>query len=151
MAIITNWAGREAQGELEFNSNTSKYDYRIVYIQSSKLDVTGKWVLYVKGKTDNGEGSVYIMADFNPTSNCQLALIGSAFRLFEFKTESMMEIIKDFARLMNKNIIMVDVNRSVANQFVTAFGDHIMLNSQYQSTNGSNMNVILINVQHLLK
>lgn len=151
MAIITHSSGRVGQGELEFNSTTSKYDYRIVYIQSSKLDVTGKWVLYVKGKTDNGEGSVYIMADFNPTSNCQLALIGSAYRLFEFKSESMMEILKDFAILMNKNIIMVDVNRNVANQFVSLFTNYIMLNSEYVSTNGSNMNVILINVQHLLK
>jgi len=151
MAIITTSSGREAQGELEFNSTTSKFDYRIVYIQSSKLNVTGKWVLYIKSKSDSTEGNSYIMADFNPTSNCQLALIGSAFRLFEFKAESMMQVFKDFTILMNKNIIMVDVNRSVVNQFVTAFGDHIMLNSEYVSTNDSKMNVILINVEHLLK
>jgi len=151
MAIITTALGKEGKGELEFNSNTSKYDYRIVYIQSSKINVTGKWGLYIKGKTESGDGSLYIMADFNPTSNCQLALIGSAFRLFEFKLESILEVIKDFAILMNKNIIMVDVNKNIANQFVTTFRDHIMLNSPYNSTNGSNMNIILINVQHLLK
>lgn len=144
-------AGNTAVGELKFNSSDQVYDYKIIHIPSSNLQITGKWVLYIKGKTSSNYESIYVTGDYNPTANCQLALLSSAYRLLEINLESMKQIMQEFAKLMNKNIILIDVNHIYSIRFVEIFGSQIILNSPYNSTNGSNMNIMLINVQNLLK
>ena len=145
--------GNTAEGQLEFKSSDRKYDYKIIHIPSPNLQVTGKWVLFLKEKTETSyiANSPYIIADYNPTSNCQLSLIGLACRLIELKNDCMMEVLGDFANLMRKCMILVDVNSSVATQFLDIFKDKVRLNSPYNSTNGSHMNILLIDVREFIK
>ncbi len=91
----------------------------------------------------------YIYA--GPTSNCQLALIGSASALISrLKGKDLILAIKNSVSAVGKRTVLMDIKTQYAKTLeATLPADSFLLNERYKSTNGSDMSIVLINTLKL--
>lgn len=81
----------------------------------------------------------------NPTGNCQLFCVSWIMYLLRDFTNPK-ELLKEMARKFSKKLMLVDVNGNDREKLIALYGDKIILDSSYKSTNGSSMNIMIINV-----
>lgn len=104
---------------------------------------------------------IYAGSVINPTDNCQLFSVASANNIIEILDTSNVTLKKEEQAILfifmiesislHKNLALLDVNKWIADYLfsivkalkITPF----TLCSQYESTNGSDMSIIIINVQ----
>jgi len=94
-------------------------------------------------------GNVRIYISGGPTLNCQMAVAG-AFGNFLKSADNMVEQLKIIKEHVRKNILLVDIKDSYMEYFNKKIPKElIIMISPYKSTNGSNMNICLINMKNL--
>lgn len=100
-----------------------------------------------KVKIFSSAGTAILNTTDGPTNNCQLSIIASFVNLFFIKDDKeIYEIIKTLHKnLPLRKIILVDVNRNISTRVKSIFTNQIISDTPYTSTNGSMMNIILIN------
>ncbi len=99
------------------------------------LDKTEQWI---------SRGAIYIY--LAPTGNCQLWSIAYVNEiLLNYKNAE--ELLAIIIKKVNKNLLFIDINRNHIEIVKKIFGNKIIADTPYVSTNGSNMNSILINVK----
>lgn len=87
--------------------------------------------------------------NYGPTVNCQMMSVGAfgAFLQRETKVLDQLKAIKDN---FNKNILLTDIKEEYMKYFYEKIPkEMIIMISPYTSTNGSKMNICLINVKNL--
>jgi hypothetical protein len=92
--------------------------------------------------------------DFNTvgTGNCQLTVVESFASTFLFITEE-----KELIQILKCNplpLILIDIRMRIYHRLVAlspSILDHVVLNSIYTSTNGSIMNLLIINTHNYVK
>ena len=81
-----------------------------------------------------------------PTHKCQLSIMGSFVNISIIPSNDLREIVKFlFKNIPIRKILQIDVNRSIVEKIANTFPNEIIGNYAYSSTNGSSMNIILIN------
>lgn len=96
----------------------------------------------------------------SPTSNCQVCTFANISELMLYiRPIKLAPIIKQIVRYYqetcNKRIILMDVNQDLTKSIISAFKpftERIVLQSKYDSTNGSKMEILMIALipKHLL-
>ena len=91
-----------------------------------------------------------------PTGNCQLFTLTCVDRIFEFTNYEF--LIKEIIKRVGKNLMMVDIvvsnedeeNPTYKRKLRKIFKEDIVMCKNYNSTNGSIMCIMLINVSNYL-
>lgn len=94
-------------------------------------------------KVRNVDGPNFYVTPF-ATSNCQLNVIGSANAILEYSTNPKQQFIEIY-KYSGRALMLVDLNRNYVNKFKEMFKDHIILEQSYESSNGSDMTIIIAN------
>lgn len=101
-------------------------------------------------KSDNDKymsTTIYLSA--GPTINCQLAIAGN-FGHFLTIANNIVDQLKVIQQRTRKNILLVDIKQCYMKYFNEKIPEkNIITVSPYKSTNGSNMNICLINLKNL--
>lgn len=84
------------------------------------------------------------------TNNCQLCIVGSAQNLLMHCTHPKEQLYEVY-RKTGKRIALFDIKENYMEKLRQVIPkDKIILISPYKSTNGSNMNIILINIEKIM-
>lgn len=78
------------------------------------------------------------------TSNCQLNVIGSANAILQNSTNPKQQFIEIY-KYSGRALMLVDLNRQYVGKFKELFKDNIILEQSYESSNGSDMTIIIAN------
>jgi hypothetical protein len=93
-------------------------------------------------------GNIYFTV--MPTSNCQLAAVGSFYTLLSHPKK--LEVFKLLASLLGQNVMLIDIQLTYAarvDELVTEAKTPVILRTPYLSTNGSNMVMFLVDIRTL--
>lgn len=104
----------------------------------------------VKGIVGIGSKLVDLKFDISPTYNCQLFSIGGFCGIFD-ENLPMIQSISAIKKHFNctKKLMLIDVNDDVAPIVEKEFEGRVVLKSNYTSTNGSEMYIMIINTENL--
>lgn len=94
-------------------------------------------------KVKNVDGPHFYVTPF-ATSNCQLNVIGSANAILQSSTNPKQQFIEIY-KYSGRALMLVDLNRQYVNKFKELFKDHIILEQSYESSNGSDMTIMIAN------
>ncbi len=84
------------------------------------------------------------------TGNCQLCIVGNAQSMVNGCTNIKAQL-KEVYKCTRKRIVLFDLKDSYIDKFNTLIEKkHIISHTKYVSTNSSNMNIILINIEKIL-
>ena len=84
-----------------------------------------------------------------PTGNCQMWSI-SYFNALIINYENTKELLVEIYKRVIKNMLLIDINRSIEEPTIKLFGKRIISNTPYRSTNGSDMNLMLIDTKEFI-
>lgn len=161
---------------LNINNNNIYISFSVIYVLSNaeakilnaigkNIKLPDKYIAYFNPTTN--EKIAYRCNDFyiksgnyitvrvipSPTSNCQLCTIpgaGDAFRRL-ITNKSINDFLLNVYSLVGKKLLFIDINREYVKQIKQEFGDYIILQSDYISSNGSHMCIMVINIYRYLK
>ncbi len=110
-------------------------------------DYAGYFTMTRKNSSNYNKSQIIVYS--SPTGNCQLACVNCFNGISGwFKTDA---DVKDFFSTIEdktgKAIALLDLNRHVYDDFIKGFPfikEHIMMESHYESTNDSNMVIVLV-------
>lgn len=94
-------------------------------------------------KVKNVDGPHFYVTPF-ATSNCQLNVIGSANAILQNSTNPKQQFIEIY-KYSGRALMLVDLNRQYVDKFKELFKDHIILEQSYESSNGSDMTIMIAN------
>lgn len=113
------------------NIGSDTYDFKFAIVDRGVYDTTSLYFSY------------------GPTVNCQMSIIG-AFGEFIKKETHIIEQLKAIKKFCKKNILLVDIKECNMKYFNEKIPEHmVIMKSPYVSTNGSKMNICLINIKSL--
>lgn len=109
-------------------------------------DYDGCQNLYVKMP---GSGLVNIKIHNAMTGNCQLFSVAYMNNLLGFT--NFVELIREIRKKVGKKLMLVDISTYYKTNFLKYFDkSEVVMCNDYRSTNGSDMCIIVVNVQKML-
>jgi len=82
----------------------------------------------------------------SPFANCQVFTLGNAASLKHVPKEQIDAVYKEIVKVIPKKLMMIDINQAYKPFFEEHFKGYIKMSSDYNSTSGSKMCVMLIEV-----
>lgn len=95
----------------------------------------------------NNSSRNYFIVTPGATGNCQISVVAYANYIFQNSSN----IKKQFAELYNcgRRMLLIDLNQKYVNELIKYLGKYIISRTPYNSTNGSEMEIFLVNVEKL--
>lgn len=92
------------------------------------------------------QGTISLYLVESPFANCQVFTLGNAQQLKYVSKDQIDDVYKELIKVVPKKLMMIDINQMYKPFFEEHFKGYIKMSSDYNSTSGSKMCVMLIEV-----